>query len=418
MPKAYLIKLVAIAELFDMLQIITRERKVILMDRPILLVVGTRPEGIKMIPVYLELKKAGLRVVLCSTSQHQELLSSVFSLFSIEPDIDLQVMTRHQDLFSVTERILTKMQKILQEINPCLVLVQGDTTTTFATALAAFYSQIPIGHIEAGLRTDDLYSPFPEEMNRRFVSLVAAYHFAPTAGAAAQVLTNGAHRDTVFCTGNTVVDALYTIQEKISSGSITISPHITTLTNGIKTAGQKCGLLTIHRRESFADGIERVIRTVKSALDTWEDLVIIYPTHPNPRIQEILSRIESYNHERFVICEPLSYPDLVHVLSSCDWVMTDSGGIQEEATCLGKPTLVLRETTERMESIWIGLAKLVGTHPQKILREIDLLMKHDRPVTQPEELYGDGHASQKIVRIISQKLGLYQPAIRQNEVAL
>jgi UDP-N-acetylglucosamine 2-epimerase (non-hydrolysing) len=374
------------------------------MPQPILIVVGTRPEGIKMIPVYYALKNRGLNVLLCSTSQHKELLASVFTTFNLKPDFDLNCMTRGQDLFDITCSLLLGVREVIRKVKPSLVLVQGDTTTAMATALAAFYLQISVGHVEAGLRTNDLYAPFPEEMNRRFISLITRYHFAPTAAAAAHVLSLGAHRDTVFCTGNTVIDALYMIQDKIASGELTVSPSLQERITYIKSSQHKLALFTMHRRESWQNGIEHTLTALMEALNRYPDLTIIYPYHPNPIIQNALQQLPLASQARLFICPPLPYADLVYVLSHCDWVMTDSGGLQEEATCLGKPALILREQTERMEGVWVGLARVVGTQPTAILHEIDALMHADTSSNSHSAIYGDGQAAGRIAQIIAQNL--------------
>ncbi|MGC2310849.1 MAG: UDP-N-acetylglucosamine 2-epimerase (non-hydrolyzing) [Candidatus Babeliaceae bacterium] len=370
---------------------------------PILIVIGTRPEGIKMIPVYYALKRSGINTLLCSTSQHDQLLTDVFGVFDIKPDFELRIMKPNQDLFYITQAVLMGMKEVFEQVHPSLVLVQGDTTTAMAAALAAFYQKLPIGHIEAGLRTNDLYSPFPEEMNRRFITLVSSYHFAPTAAAAANVLSYGVHRDLVFCTGNTVVDALLYIQAKIKRQEIGISRLVQM---HVERAAQKkytLLLVTMHRRESFDGGIERVMMTLKAAVERFEKLMIIYPCHPNPHIKQMLEKV-AINHERFIVCDPLPYADLVYLYSRAHTIMTDSGGIQEEATSLGKPVIVLREKTERLEGIWAGCAVLVGTDSQKITEHIERLMNGLQEVPKVQKLYGDGHAAEYIAQIIVQQL--------------
>lgn len=372
--------------------------------QPILIVIGTRPEGIKMIPVYHALKHVGLPVLICSTSQHDQLLTQVFTIFDVKPDFELHIMKPGQDLFYITQAVLTKVKEVLHSVQPSLVLVQGDTTSAMAAALAAFYMHIKIGHVEAGLRTNDLYSPFPEEMNRRFISLLARYHFAPTAAAAAHVLAQGVHRDAVFCTGNTVVDALYAIQEKINNNSIQVSEHITEKISYARAHNKKLVLLTIHRRESLGDGIRSVLQAVKEALKQHEDLMILYPQHPNPAVRSAIEEVGLAHHDRLMISPALDYHDLIYILGACDWVMTDSGGIQEEAISLGKPVLVLREHTERLEGVWAGLALLVGTDSTKIKESVAKMMQSKQVVYKNQNLYGDGHAAQKIATIIAEQL--------------
>jgi UDP-N-acetylglucosamine 2-epimerase (non-hydrolysing) len=374
------------------------------MLQPILIVIGTRPEGIKLLPVYFACKSAGLPVLLCSTSQHDLLLKSVFELFGVEPDYDLEVMKKDQDLFYLTQIILSKMQGVLQELKPSLVLVQGDTTTAMVTALAAFYCRISVGHVEAGLRTNDLYSPFPEEMNRRFITLVAAYHFAPTPAAVANVLLQGVHRNAVFCTGNTVVDALRTIEQKIASQELKIDSKLARVLHDAQSQNFKLVLLTMHRRESLADGIDRVLEVVVDDLELYPDLFVIFPYHPNPLVKAALERSGLINHTRAYVREAVAYHDLVYLLTQVDWVMTDSGGIQEEAASLGKPTLVLRDHTERMESVWASISHIVGTDKEKIKHGIARMYAHPAHAALRNDLYGDGRAAEKIVQILYKKL--------------
>lgn len=368
---------------------------------PVMLVVGTRPEGIKMMPIYFALKKALTPVFLCSTTQHTNLLTEVFDIFGVKPDIELQVMKQNQDLFHVTQEVLSGMKMLLERVNPSLILVQGDTTTVMATGLAAFYKQIPIGHVEAGLRTGDMYSPYPEEFNRISLGLVAKYHFAPTAGAAANLLAEGKSRDTVFCTGNTVVDALRIVEEKINSGMLKIRSDIEQAVAGSQISKQKVVLFTMHRRESFHGGIERMLKALRDFAVENSDVLFIYPYHPNPAVMQALKKVNLQDVDNVFLTEPVGYKDLVYLLLHADAVATDSGGIQEEAVSLGKRVLILREKSERMEGVWKGLAWIVGTNPKLFsqkLREI-LLQKIS---TTRRTIYGDGYAAEKIVRIIEQ----------------
>lgn len=343
-------------------------------------------------------------MVLCATSQHDTLLKSVFELFGVVPDYDLDVMKPGQDLFYLTTVILNKMKEVLQSVKPSMVLVQGDTTTAMVAALAAFYSNIPISHVEAGLRTNDLLSPFPEEMNRRFITLVAKYHFAPTTGAVANVLLQGVHRNAVYCTGNTVVDALRMIQDKIVTKELIVHEDVQKVVEQAQARGNKLVLLTMHRRESLADGIDRVLAAVANALKKYPDLFILFPYHPNPLVKEAIQRSGLMHHERMHICEAVAYHDMVYILSQVHWVMTDSGGIQEEAASLGKPTLVLREHTERMESVWASMSSMVGTDKEKIKEGIANLYAHASGVSFHKDLYGDGHAAEQIAQILYEKL--------------
>lgn len=367
---------------------------------PVIVIVGTRPEGIKMIPVYFALKKAGISTLLCSTVQHGDLLRDVFSLFNVAPDISLDIMRIDQDLFYVTHAVLQKTKELFSAVAPSLVLVQGDTTSTMAAALAAFYLQIPVGHIEAGLRTDDIYSPFPEEMNRRFIDIIATYHFAPTEYAMSQLLAHGAPAEHVFCTGNTVVDAIYLVKNLIDTDALPINKQLHARLEAAQKANQRIVLLTCHRRESFNGGIERILATVKQYMAAHPDLCCFYPYHPNPHVIQALGATHIAHEPNIFVSEPLAYQDLIYLLCHADVVLTDSGGIQEEAVSLGKHVLVLREKTERMEGVWAGLATVVGTDQEKIMNE--LTAWHTRPPQDAvhSAIYGDGHAAEKIVTLL------------------
>jgi len=332
---------------------------------PVLLIVGTRPEGIKMMPVYFALKRAGLPVALCSTMQHDELLSEVFDLFDVQPDFSLNVMRPGQDLSYLTQSILQKTKEVYARAKPCMVLVQGDTTSTLAAALSAFYAGIPVGHVEAGLRTDDPFVPFPEEMNRRVVSTVARYHFAPTEQAVGHLLTNGVPEHNIFLTGNTVVDALQLMKEKLLTGELVASSALRACVERCKEQRKKIVLLTAHRREAFDGGIERILTSMKEFLQNNEDVFCFYPYHPNPYVLRAIEHVGLNNLENIYLSEPVGYKDLVYLLLNAHWVLTDSGGIQEEAASLGKRVLVLRDKTERVEAIQAGIAQLVGTDTKK-----------------------------------------------------
>lgn len=372
--------------------------------RPVMLVVGTRPEGIKMMPVYYALKKASIPVFLCSTTQHDELLSEVFSLFNVRPDSELGIMKSGQDLFHITTTVLQKMKVLLSEVDPSLVVVQGDTTTVMAAGLSAFYKHIPIAHVEAGLRTGDVTSPYPEEMNRVFLSSIARYHFAPTAQAAAHLLAEGKSREAVFCTGNTVVDSLRIIEDKISQGMVTVRSDIEQAIAGAIINGQKKVLFTMHRRESFNGGIERILRAMKNFALQNPDIFFIYPYHPNPHVINALEAVSLHSVENIFMTKPLEYKDLVYLLSVADCVATDSGGIQEEAVSLGKQVLVLREKSERMEGVWEGLATLVGTNPELFMQKLQIALELSAQKPQRRAIYGDGYAAEKIARIIEKTL--------------
>lgn len=370
---------------------------------PILLIVGTRPEGIKMMPVYFALKHAGVPVIVCSTMQHDQLLHDVFDLFGVVPDIDLSVMRINQDLFYMTQSLLQKTKEVFLKYKPSMVLVQGDTTSTMAAAMAAFYLKIPVGHIEAGLRTDDIYAPFPEEMNRRVVSAFAALHFAPTEQAQARLLAEQINPETIFYTGNTVVDALHMIKNRIASGAVIVADSLKIKIVQAQSAQKKIMVLTMHRRESFDGGIKRVLQTVRAFLEKHPDVVCVYPFHPNPHVVSVLQKIGLSDLANCFVCEPLMYQNLVFLLDNADFVLTDSGGIQEEAVSLGKPVLVLREKTERQEGVECGLAELVGTDEHKVMRGLERLYKHESSY-KSSQIYGDGHAAENIVRILQTQL--------------
>ena len=304
-----------------------------------------------------------------------------------------------QDLFYLTQSILQKTKELFIRIKPALVIVQGDTTSSMAAALAAFYLQIPVAHVEAGLRTDSISEPFPEEMNRRFISLLARYHFAPTPLCAAHLLAQGVAQDAVFCTGNTVVDALRSVQEKIQRGQLEPTLWLRSQLDAAQLQGKKVIVLTAHRRESFAHGIEHILRTIKEFLTRHPEVVCIYPTHPNPHVVDAISMLNLSALTNMVIVEPLSYKDMVHLLFNADGVITDSGGIQEEAISLGKRVLILRDKTERVEGIWAGLAQLVGTDPEKIFNGLEKFIMAAQTVA-PQSVYGDGHAAEKIVTLL------------------
>lgn len=366
--------------------------------RPVILIVGTRPEGIKMVPLYLALKRAQVPVLLCTTLQHDELLTQVFDVFGVTPDITVRVMRHGQDLFYLTQIILQKMKHIFTEYQPSMVIVQGDTTSTMAAALAAFYLRIPVGHVEAGLRTDDIGQPFPEEMNRRFVGTIASQHYAPTSWAASRLLAEGIAPERVVCTGNTVVDALRIMRERIDGGQLSVREDVVKRIAALKNAGKKIMLLTTHRRESFNGGTERILQAVKNFVTKHPDVVCMYPYHPNPRVVSALTRVGLAHLANVIVCEPLAYTELVYVLTQVDFVATDSGGIQEEAISLGKHVLVLREKTERMEGVWAGLATLVGTDGQRIEDELERIMHLSD--SSSSNVYGDGHAATMIAGLI------------------
>lgn len=370
-------------------------------DKPIVLVVGTRPEAIKVIPVFQALKESYPNTLLCSTGQHAELLDEIFHVFNVTPDYDLKIMKPNQDLFYITKEVLEKTRQVFENINPSLVIVQGDTSTAMSAALAAYYLKIPIAHIEAGLRTNNIYGPFPEEVNRLIISKIAALNFAPTSFASVNLQKEGIDQTKIFITGNTVVDALYSIREKISKKEISNSKHLVDKVDELKKDGKKIILLTAHRRENLGEGLTHIFKAVKNAIEKYPELVFIYPMHPNPAIKKTFDEVFQEMPEQIVLLPPLPYHDLVYLLDIVDGVATDSGGIQEEAISLNKMTLVLRNETERQEGLQTDLALLVGNDESKILDGIgQILIASGKENKDFSSTYGDGFASQKICKII------------------
>ncbi len=372
--------------------------------KPLVLVIGTRAEAIKLIPLYLALKKSDFPAILCATFQHSEMLQQVCDLFSVKPDYDLNIMVQNQDVFHVNIEVLKKIRWVYSKINPSLVIVHGDTTTTFASALSAFYMQIPVAHVEAGLRTGNMYAPFPEEMNRRVVGQIATYHFAPTAFSTANVLSEGVARESVFCTGNTIVDALSFIRNKILSKEILPCSKLQLKVDECRRKRKKMVLLTAHRRESFDGGLTRVFRTMRQFAESHPDVFIFYPKHPNPNVLSAVEESGIKEVKNIFLSNHLLYKDMVYLLMSVDWVVTDSGGLQEEAVSLGRRVLCLRDVTERSEGIWEGSEVLVGTDPGRILRGMQEFYRMDDAKIDPSTIYGDGHACRRIVSILKSKL--------------
>lgn len=371
-------------------------------QRPILITIGTRPEAIKMLPLYFEIKKRGLPVVLCSTGQHSDLLDDVFKTFDIEPDINLKIMKPSQDLFYLTSKILTEMKSVIEELDPCLVIVHGDTSTAVTTALAAFYSHIPIAHIEAGLRSGNILSPFPEEMNRQVISRLATYHFTPTENSKKNIIKENINSEHIYCTGNTGIDALFLIKKRLETKQLNPSSKTEKLIVFQKLKGKKIMLMTAHRRESFNGGLENIFTAIKKSLEEHPDLFVIYPMHPNPQIQKIFTHIGLDNHPNILVIPPVNYKDMVYLLTQCDLVATDSGGLQEEAISLQKPVIVLRNETDRPEGLERENYFLVGTDTKNIIfgvnTLINLLDKENKPLASYP--YGKGYASEKIASII------------------
>lgn len=356
--------------------------------KKVMLVFGTRPEAIKMAPLVKEFKKhKDIETIVCVTAQHREMLDQVLETFDIVPDYDLSIMKKGQDLFDITINILDKMKSVLKEVNPDIVLVHGDTSTTFITTLASFYLQIPVGHVEAGLRTYDMYSPYPEEFNRQAVGLVAKYHFAPTERAKQNLLKEGKDEKTIFVTGNTVIDALQTtVKEEYSHEVLDWAKD------------SKLILLTAHRRENLGKPMENMFRAINRIVNEHKDIKVIYPIHLNPKVRETANKIFKDN-DRVRFIEPLEVLDFHNIMARSYIILTDSGGIQEEAPSLGKPVLVMRDTTERPEGIDAGTLKLVGTDEAKIYKEFKNLLENQEEyerMSKANNPYGDGNASQRI----------------------
>lgn len=367
----------------------------------VLSVFGTRPEAIKMAPVVKALSDAsGIEGLVCVTAQHRHMLDQVLDLFEITPDADLDIMRPNQDLAHITTAVLEGVGNVLDDLKPDRILVHGDTTTTFAAALAAYYRKIPVGHVEAGLRTGDIYAPFPEEMNRRLADVITDMYFAPTEGARDNLLREGAPAERIFVTGNTVIDSLLHITSKLEVDE--------KLRNDLDAGhpfldpGQKLILVTGHRRENFGDGFENICHAL-AALGNRDDVQVVYPVHLNPNVREPVMRILG-NHDNVHLIEPAEYLPFIRLMQQSHIVITDSGGIQEEAPSLGKPVLVMRDVTERPEAVDAGTVKLVGTNQETIIAECTRLLDDDaayETMSRSHNPYGDGHAANRIVEEIT-----------------
>lgn len=373
------------------------------MSQPTLFITfGTRPEAIKMAPVVLELRRRRLfQVITCLTGQHREMLDQVVEAFALPVDHDLRVMAERQTLGHITSAVLKGIDPLLEAARPDLVMVHGDTTTTFAAALAAFYRMIPVAHVEAGLRTDNTYNPYPEEMNRRLADRLSRVYYAPTAAARAALLNEGVAGENILVTGNTVIDALLATAQKAPSDP---EPK---LTRALKRPGPKV-LVTAHRRESWGVPMEHVAQAIAQVCETLPDVTFIFPIHLNPVIRNTFGAVLGAVGQ-VVFTEPLPYGSFVHLMEAVDVVITDSGGLQEEAPSLGKPVLVMRETTERPEGVAAGTARLVGTDPATIVTElVRLLTDPDRykAMAAASNPYGDGHAAERIADHLEYRFGL------------
>ena len=363
--------------------------------KKVMLVFGTRPEAIKMCPLVNELKtRKGIETIVCVTGQHRQMLDQVLEAFQVEPDYDLSIMKDRQTLFDVTTNILNRIKAVLEEVQPVVVLVHGDTSTTFVTALACFYLQIPVGHVEAGLRTYNIYSPYPEEFNRQAVSIISAYNFAPTELSKENLLREGKNPDTIYVTGNTAIDALKTtVREDYTHPDLEWAK------------GSRLIMITAHRRENLGEPMKHMFRAIRRVCDEHPDIKAIYPIHMNPVVREIADSILG-DDERIRIIEPLDVLDFHNFLSRSYLILTDSGGIQEEAPSLGKPVLVMRDTTERPEGIKAGTLKLVGTDEEVIYQNFKQLLEDEeayRAMSTASNPYGDGFACKRIADILEGK---------------
>jgi len=378
------------------------------MVRKILFIFGTRPEAIKLVPIIHKLKaKNHFQVKVCASAQHREMLDQVLNLFNIVPDHDLNIMKDNQSLFDITVAELRKLEKILKREKPDIILVQGDTTTTLTTGLAAYYLKIKIGHVEAGLRTKDKFNPFPEEINRRLVDCLADFYFAPTEKARENLLKEGISEEKIFVTGNTVIDALLMTIEKQKEKKVQENFEQKFQENyGIVFDNRKLILVTGHRRESFGKNFENICYGLKKISKSNHDVKIVYPVHLNPNVQKPVKKILN-NVKNIHLIEPLDYYSFVYLMDRAYLILTDSGGIQEEAPSLGKPVLVMRKVTERPEGIKAGTAKLVGTNTEKIFSETLKLLENKRSyqaMARAVNPYGDGKASDRIIAILSREL--------------
>lgn len=377
--------------------------------KKIIIVFGTRPEAIKMAPLVIELKKnKDIKTLTCVTAQHREMLDQVLRVFDVKPEIDLDIMKKDQDLCDVTSNIIHKLKECFLEEKPDLVLVHGDTTTSFVAALVCFYLGIKVGHVEAGLRTNNLYAPFPEEFNRQVTGIISNLHFAPTQASAANLLREGKNKDNIFVTGNTVIDSMQLVLKRINEDSKRLNKITSSLKSSINFnwEKEKFVLITGHRRENFGQGFKNICESIKKFCQKYEDVHFIYPVHLNPNVRKpvnsILSEIKNIS-----LVEPLDYENFVYLMSFAYLVLTDSGGIQEEAPSLGIPVLVMRDETERPEALEAGTVMLTGTSKDSIFTNLEKLFndkKQYKKMSKSTNPYGDGKASKRIVKIIKKKI--------------
>lgn len=387
-------------------------------QKTVMLVFGTRPEAIKMAPLIKEFQKESdiFNTLVCVTAQHRQLLDQVMDVFHLTADYDLDIMQQGQDLYDITSRVLLSMRDVLRQARPELVLGHGDTTTSTAAALAAFYQQIPVGHIEAGLRTGNIYSPWPEEMNRQITGRIASYHFAPTETSRSNLLKENVHPSNIYVTGNTVIDALHLVVNELKCDKQLADRERQILIGcGYDVSrlneGKKLVLITGHRRENFGDGFHNICKAIKMLVLQHPDVDFVYPMHLNPNVRNPIRQVFGENLNDFqnlFFIEPLEYLSFVYLMEKSFLVLTDSGGVQEEAPSLGKPVLVMRDTTERPEAVLAGTVKLVGANYQKIVDEVSQLILDDHSyslMSKANNPYGDGQASKRIVEIIRNILG-------------
>jgi UDP-N-acetylglucosamine 2-epimerase (non-hydrolysing) len=379
--------------------------------KKIMLIFGTRPEAIKMAPLVLELLKYpnNFKVYICVTGQHRDLLDQVLDLFEIKPDYDLNIMNKGQDLFDITTKVLNGLKEVLSKAFPDIILVHGDTTTSMAASIAGFYFKIPIGHVEAGLRTNDLYSPWPEEANRQITARIAKFHFAPTKLSKENLKREGVLAENIYITGNTGIDALFTVTNKIKTNDILKSK----IEKAIFNVGYDCNriatnklvLITIHRRENFGESIIRIINAIKFLSLKYLDVDFVFPMHPNPNVRKPIHEIFSdpISHENVFFIEPLEYLNFVYLMDRSYLIITDSGGVQEEAPSFGKPVLVLRENTERPEATLAGTVELVGSNYNLIIDKVSKLIDDQNyyiSIGKIANPYGDGLASKRITKVL------------------
>ena len=382
--------------------------------KTIMLVFGTRPEAIKMCPLVKEFQKHAedFKTVVCVTGQHREMLDQVLQIFDVKPDYDLNIMKQGQDLTDVTAGVLIGLRDVFKECRPDVVLVHGDTTTSAAGALAAFYAQIPVGHIEAGLRTHNIYSPWPEEMNRQITGRIATYNFSPTPLSEKNLIEERAHGN-IYVTGNTVIDALHLVVDKFKTDATLAQEQDNVLAQAgyditRLNGGKKLVLITGHRRENFGDGFIRMVTAMKNLSEKYPEVDFIYPMHLNPNVRKPIHEVfgEDFTRPNFFFIEPLQYLEFIHLMSKATIVLTDSGGIQEEAPGLGKPVLVMRDTTERPEALASGTVHLVGTDYDKIMNEVSILLEDVvayEKMSKAVNPYGDGQACRRIADVLADK---------------